>query len=247
MFVVLVTALVTWIVSTFIFSHQLHASTTARSWTLRAPYASSSSKFAGISNHKSLSKQSYDKHEVGRQGGHFKKKLHSYINMTNYNGPSTTWQVYPHKFPCVDGGNEKHMLITPAHEGLLFQRPVKTGSTTLTAIILRLVERYLPKQSSGMTRCKYRAMHATSRSLEFGKRKKNQSYLLSVVRDPTHKAISRYFHFDVSIGQKVPTDEHFIQIMRRVYNQNNLVDDLTTRPTVNMNKEQIAQQILGTY
>jgi hypothetical protein len=248
--VVVTTALVTWMVSTFVLSHQHNAKTLSpyhrpiRGIDMDAPLRPKLLSSSAIAATKS-SNTKQETHEVGRQGGHFKKKLHSYINMTNYEGPSTTWKVYPHQFPCIDSQGEGHMSITPAHQGLLFQRPVKTGSTTLSAIILRLVERYVPKEKT-FARCKYRAMHATSRDLDFGKRDKEKSYLLSVVRDPTHKAISRYFHFDVTVGQQVPTDQHFTAIMRRVYNQNNLVHDLTTTKNVAASdKMQVVQQILG--
>ena len=146
------------------------------------------------------------------------------------------------------------MLTTPAHEGLLFQRPVKTGSTSLTSIILRLAYRYasvLPKET-GVHWCKYRSMHATSRMLDFEHRDRDRSYLLSVVRDPTVKAISRYFHFDVSVGQQVPTDAHFKLIMRRLYNRNDLSQQLTTRQDAVLfdnraNATQLVLDILGAF
>jgi hypothetical protein len=91
-------------------------------------------------------------------------------------------------------------------------------------------------------------MHATSRHLEFGQRNPEKSYLLSVVRDRTLKAISRFFHFDVSIGQKVPTDAYFQMIMGRAYNQNDLTFQLITRSTARplINATQTVQDILGT-
>jgi hypothetical protein len=238
--IVIITALITWIVATFVLSHQQHIDIINK----LAPLGqfSPTSKHAAASNH-------HHEDAATMQGGKvsFKKKMRSYINMTNYGGPSTTWKVYPHKFPCVPG-ESKHLLSTPAHEGILFQRPVKTGSTTLTAIILRFVQRYASSASSSI--CKYRAMHATSRELDFVNRKREQSYLLSVIRDPTLKAISRYFHFDVSIGQKVPVDEHFQMIMRRTYNKNDLTQQLTTRPRPNIpvsDATKIVQEILGAY
>jgi hypothetical protein len=185
--------------------------------------------------------------EVPMQGLNktFKTKIKTYINMTNYNGPSTVWKSYPYAFPCVPG-EEKHMLITPAHEGILFQRPVKTGSTSMTGIILRLVERH--KLPGMATRCRYRAMHATSQSLDFANRDRTKSYLLSVVRDPTLKAISRYFHFDVTVGQKVPTDAHFQAMMRRPYNRNDLYQQLVTRYQGHgtLTNAELVQDVLGT-
>jgi uncharacterized membrane protein YecN with MAPEG domain len=245
---VVITALTTWIFSIFVLSsryqhrlgHGVSQSASPFGWNPKV------SKVRGILE---SAKNNHDhRDEVApMQGGNgtFKKKLRSYINMTDYAGPSTVWKVYPHKFPCVDGAAEPHMATTPAHEGILFQRPVKTGSTTITSIILRLIKRY---STTGMDRCKYRAMHATSRHLEFGQRNPEKSYLLSVVRDPTLKAISRFFHFDVSIGQKVPTDAYFQMIMGRAYNQNDLTFQLITRSTARplINATQTVQDILGT-
>ena len=241
--IVIITALTTWIFSIFVLSsryparlgHDVVHVASAFGWNPAGVVLQSANN---LDHHDDVAPM---------QGGNgtFKKKLRSYINMTDYAGPSTVWKVYPHKFPCVDGAAESHMLTTPAHEGILFQRPVKTGSTTMTSIILRLIQRYA---TTGIKRCKYRAMHATSRQLEFGHRNPDKSYLVSVVRDPTLKAISRFFHFDVSIGQKVPTDAYFQMIMGRPYNQNDMTMQLITRDDAKplLNSTQVVQDILGT-
>jgi Sulfotransferase family len=229
------TALITWTLSIFYLSN-------------RETLGIGSDLSSGLLFAENEDEETIGREEVPMQGLNktFKTKIKTYINMTNYNGPSTIWKSYPYPFPCVPG-EEKHMLITPAHEGILFQRPVKTGSTSMTGIILRLVERYKPPEMT--TRCRYRAMHETSQRLDFANRDVTKSYLLSVVRDPTLKAISRYFHFDVTIGQKVPTDEHFQAMMRRPYNRNDLYQQLVPhypgRGT--LTQAEMVQEILGTY
>ena len=244
---VITTALITWVISTFVIHLSMHRITTRLD-----PLTHS----RGRLGKSAISKTQNEHHRdiAPMQGGNrpFQKKITTYVNMTDYHGISTTWGPYIHRFPCVPG-EKVHMLTTPSHEGLLFQRPVKTGSTSLTGIVLRLAHRYtsaLPPNAPSMN-CKYRAMHAPSVELDFANRKRDKSFLLSVVRDPTVKAISRYFHFDVAIGQKVPTDQHFKSIMRRSYNQDDLTQQLMTRPQipwikVEKNATQIVQAILGT-
>lgn len=243
---VVTTALITWVVATFVISLR-------HNYDVQHKNALTTIQIGGTTS-------SYDYHDhraevAPMQGGNrtFKKKLRSYVNMTDYTGPSTTWKPYPHDFPCLPG-EPTHMLTTPAHEGLLFQRPVKTGSTSLTSIILRLSYSRGSRLSEDapVGWCKYRAMHGASRTLDFVNRQRDRSYLLSVVRDPTLKAISRYFHFDVSVGQQVPTDAHFQMIMRRPYNRNDLMQNLMTRPNRryegrNANATQMVLDILGTF
>jgi hypothetical protein len=243
---VVTTALITWVVATFVISLR-------HNYAAQNKIALTTFQFSG----RASSNDYHDHHaEVApMQGGNrtFKKKLRSYINMTDYTGPSTTWKPYPHEFPCFPA-EPTHMLNTPAHEGLLFQRPVKTGSTSLTSIILRLSHSQASRLSKDapVRWCKYRAMHGTSRQLDFEHRQRDRSYLLSVVRDPTLKAISRYFHFDVSVGQQVPTDAHFQMIMRRPYNRNDLMQNLMTRPDQrlggrNANATQMVIDVLGAF
>jgi len=230
MLVIITTALVTWIIATLYHHHYLQHDQEAQE-LFKHPLKRQKQQKNAIVSHakttvKSRSSSVAPLFGAAMQGGKsFKKVARSYINMTGYDGPSTVWKKKKNPTWCVSLPKAKvpHLVTTPAHEGLLFQRPVKTGTTTLTAIILRMVERYAASPSE---RCQYRAMHETSRKLEFGKRDLANSFLWSVVRDPTNKAISRYFHFDVSIGQQEPTDLHFTKIMRRVYNRNDLAQQL---------------------
>lgn len=222
MLVIISTALVTWIIATLYHHHYLQHDQEAQEM-FKHPLKKQKPQKTTLKRSSSSVTQLFG---AAMQGGKsFKKVARSYINMTGYAGPSTVWKKRTNPTWCVSLPKAKvpHLVTTPAHEGLLFQRPVKTGTTTLTAIMLRMVERYAASPSE---RCQYRAMHETSRKLEFGKRDLANSFLWSVVRDPTNKAISRYFHFDVSIGQQEPTDLHFTKIMKRVYNRNDLAQQL---------------------
>mmetsp|Transcript_22335 Transcript_22335/g.32984 ORF Transcript_22335/g.32984 Transcript_22335/m.32984 type:complete len:445 (-) Transcript_22335:20-1354(-) len=262
MLLVVSTALLTWIIATLYhhsyFQHDKHADELSKHPLKRQQQQQNLIRWkTKTTEHKSNGNlnenEQVSKETIGAamQGGKsFKKVSRSYINMTNYDGPSTVWKKQNRPKWCVSLPKSEipHLVTTPAHEGMLFQRPVKTGTTTLTAVILRMVERYAASSSE---RCQYRAMHETSRKLEFGKRNPTNSFLWSIVRDPTNKAISRYFHFDISIGQKEPTDKHFMEIMQRVYNRNDLAQQLVLTDSYKLqdasSTSQVVQEILDGY
>ena len=152
-------------------------------------------------------------------------KKHKTLDYSFETIPSRTWKIYEHPFPCYPPGKEERAtlgLTTPAREGILFQRPTKVGSTTMTGIILRIahnraaVEMEKMKNTTNLWEkkkpyCKHRAMHAGSIELEYPQRNKEKSFLFSLVRDPTRRAISQYFHFHVTMTQTDPTDADFVK------------------------------------
>jgi len=163
--------------------------------------------------------------------------------------PSRTWKIYEHPFPCHPPGKEEKnqlMIMEPAHEGILFQRPTKVGSTTMTNIVLRLVHNRADvevqklKNSTNTTsnreinqlwknpsHCKHRAMHGPSINLEYPIRNRKKSFLFSLVREPAKRAISEFFHFVVTAGQKEPTDKNFVSHVIRQGANNFVIRHLT--------------------
>jgi len=107
------------------------------------------------------------------------------------------------------------LVTTPLKEGILFQRLVKTGTTTMAGIVLRLAHSRGggSKKDRRRHRCLHRANHGHAVDYRYGQQDVTKSFLFSVLRDPTSMAISRFFHFDVSMGQKDPTDVYFQEVM----------------------------------
>ena len=177
-----------------------------------------------------------------------KPKKTFFVNHTSYDGPSRVFPVYPYDFPCFEG-EEDLQVLTPASQGILFQRPVKAGTTTLAGIVMRLAHTRAKDKPFG--KCKHRSNHGTALEFGYPVRNKKESFLFSVLRDPTAKAISRFFHFDVSIGQKDPTDEYFQMIMKRPYNAHAHVTDLMMKPTspymAGLDWNKFAQETLDEY
>jgi Sulfotransferase family len=142
-----------------------------------------------------------------------------------YNGPSRVFPEFQHPFPCFPT-DEKLMQETPASQGILFQRPHKTGSTTMVGIILRLVHNRA--KDLGYQRCLHRTMHGIARQYNYGQRIRSKSFLLSIIRDPKARLISEFFHFDVTARNNEPTDINFhTMILKRGHNY--YLRELTTR------------------
>lgn len=154
-------------------------------------------------------------------------KPKGHIDYSDYTGYSRAFTKFEHPFPCFPG-EKRMMLTTPAHEGILFQRPMKVGSTSITGIVLRLVHNRGQKEY-GYDKCKHRCMHGTGKQLDFYHRDKTKSFLFSIVREPQARAISQIFHFEVTAGQHEPTDEFLQTRLLQNFNHLHYYDDLGTR------------------
>lgn len=192
--------------------------------------------------------------------------------------PSRTWKPFEHKFPCYPPSQNDHniMKMTPCHTGILFQRPTKVGSTTMTNIVLRLAynrgsieankEKTISSRKLKETKktkstqklkqtkktkstatatstanqdawhnppwCQHRTMHQSSVKLDYTHRDKEKSFLFSLVRDPTKRELSEYFHFFVTYKREEPTDINFITHAIKPQNSNRLIRDLTFDETL---------------
>ncbi|KAL7577561.1 hypothetical protein ACA910_015091 [Epithemia clementina (nom. ined.)] len=154
------------------------------------------------------------------------------VNATK-NIPSRVWNKSESGFPCYSG--QKGLMIQkPAHEGFLFQRPKKVGSTTMVSVVLRLAHNRSPwlNKTSGVPtkeqlKCSHRSMHGDALGLEYDKRDRSKSFLFSLLRHPTKRAISEFFHFLVSIYDVEPTDANFKGFLSTPELQHNYLYDLS--------------------
>jgi hypothetical protein len=137
-----------------------------------------------------------------------------------YVGPQTTYLPWPEDrpFPCFEAEkNWKHISVTrsPTKEGFLYTRETKTGSSTMTGVLLRIAYRKAREMLGNADRpCKNRIDHSPARALEYGKRDREKSFLISMLREPTKRAISAYFHFRVSRQKEDPIDKNFQNYFR---------------------------------
>mmetsp|Transcript_30612 Transcript_30612/g.71764 ORF Transcript_30612/g.71764 Transcript_30612/m.71764 type:complete len:483 (-) Transcript_30612:2380-3828(-) len=161
-----------------------------------------------------------------------------------YDGPSREWEIIPGGFPCVRGAN-RLMITRPAHEGFLFQRPMKVGSTTMVSVVLRLAHNRSPWLKKENITCRHRSMHGSALELEYDKRRRSKSFLFSLIRHPTKRAVSQFFHFGVASRQIEPTDEIFQAYLQGSEFQHRYLDDLSARNyTQHLDKTQLGHSFL---
>lgn len=168
--------------------------------------------------------------------------------LNEFKGYSRAYPVYKYPFPCFpadrlfnDSRKLAHLMIAaPATKGLLFHRPVKTGSTTVAGTIMRIAhtKRHLAKNKNATNTpcCLHRANHGTAYStFKYHLRDKTKSFLFSILRDPTKMIISKFFHFSISVGQRVPTDAFFQKDALSYSNGNQYIRDLALENVPNPN------------
>jgi hypothetical protein len=116
-------------------------------------------------------------------------------------------------FPCFPPDDKWwHPLVlrSPAHEGLLFVKEMKTGSSTMAGVTIRIARNVGRRLFGKKFRlCKLRFDHTSASKLDYGNRNKKKSFLFTVIREPTSRAISQFFHFHVSREKVEPSDANF--------------------------------------
>jgi Sulfotransferase family len=133
--------------------------------------------------------------------------------------------------PLEDYWQTARVQMSPASVGLLLVKTFKTGSSTAAGVTLRLAQqiarrrnltfevadRNLPPHAkkASWTLCKNRVMHAQTHSMGYADRDRSRSFLWSVVREPTSRAVSHYFHSLVSRRRiNASNDEFFLRYLK---------------------------------
>jgi Sulfotransferase family len=141
----------------------------------------------------------------------------AFKSATNQN-PHWWCTQHTHDRPCR---NETQMLCNP--KGLLFVKTPKTGSTTISHIIKRIVHNvpqrstllYSNRDNNSPAVCQHREDHVVGAGLWYGNRVRDESFLVTSLRDPATRAMSRFFWSYVSRnspenGTEVQVDDDFI-------------------------------------
>lgn len=115
--------------------------------------------------------------------------------------PRIQVRSYPRRnasFPCFPAEPDWLQYNTvqrqPTHEGLFYVKTHKTASTTVMGITIRLAKKLAERNNeiyhTRFHACKSRFEHWPARLLEYRHRKRDQSFLFAVIREPTKRAIS---------------------------------------------------------
>jgi hypothetical protein len=133
--------------------------------------------------------------------------------------------------PCVEPEpNWARMQREKSTTGFIFAKPYKTGSSTASGVNLRIARNVARRMSSADDKssavnnsnstaageweiCKSRSDHVPVHSAYKG-RDRDRSYLWTILRDPTSRVVSQFFHFEVSRKKLEPTDANFVKYVR---------------------------------
>jgi hypothetical protein len=157
-----------------------------------------------------------------------------------------TFPKYKHPLPCFPAEKNwfdwNKVIRTPSPTGFLMNKPMKVGGSTGAGVTLRIaksvaerlqattnVDYQVPLEypsnkqiSTPLHLCKSRFDHSSGIVMKYRERIREQSFLFSILREPTSRWASEFFHFAVSRHPKLePTDANFIQFIRKQRHKNN--------------------------
>lgn len=118
--------------------------------------------------------------------------------------------LVPRSFDRWQYGHEA--LCQPPEEGfnytrgLLYLKPAKTGSSTTSGINLRIARNLALRLNK--TKCHASYEHHVA-SQTFANREPSKSFMWTILREPTRRIVSQFFHFEVSRNKVEPTDKNF--------------------------------------
>jgi Galactose-3-O-sulfotransferase len=173
--------------------------------------------------------------------------------------PFSSWPIDA-PLPCYrahDQWMDMSVQFSPARKGLFYLKPYKTGSSTTSGVHLRMARNIAQRRTgaSSFDICDIRFDHGpdpTPGYTLFRDRLPEQSFLWTVLRDPTQRAVSHFFHFMVSRKKLEPTDRNFKSFLRdKAFPiQDYYFHALYTKEVYNRNLHKptsVANHILRTY
>jgi hypothetical protein len=124
------------------------------------------------------------------------------IGLGVYARPFDSWPL-DLPLPCLKPTDERTAKrpITPAmaHNGFLFMKLMKTGGSTAAGMNIRIMREAAKQSAVGESHlyCQGRFEHCWGHEMLEG-RGLASSFAWTVIRDPTKRAVSQFYHFQVS-------------------------------------------------
>jgi len=131
-------------------------------------------------------------------------------NSTLVNALAKPFPRWTRPFPCFpaeDDWNTVPALRRPLKQGFMYFKARKAGSSTVAGVALRIarsVAAQTPNVSTNI--CNTRFGHPPAWYNKYNRRDKLNSFLWTILRDPTRRHVSEFFHFAVSREKVEPTD-----------------------------------------
>jgi hypothetical protein len=126
------------------------------------------------------------------------------------------FEAWRRPLPCFPS---KHKAIAshPTNKGFFFMKLMKTGGSTAAGIHVRMVRniarRLLHNKDSY---CQGQWDHDWAYTM-LKNRNRDQSFTWTLLRDPTARVVSQFFHFEVTRNGTVPTDDNIKSYLRSEY------------------------------
>lgn len=119
------------------------------------------------------------------------------------------------EYPMPKRWHHPKVMRSPTKEGYLFVKEMKTGSSTVGGVVLRIA-RNVARRKEQPFMCVNRIDHTAARDMEYINRDKARSFLFTVLRNPQKRVTSQFFHFFVSREKIEPTDANFEAFLKRM-------------------------------
>ena len=129
-------------------------------------------------------------------------------------------RVFPRhnkSFPCYKAEDDWDTLArqqSPAANGFLYVKARKAGSSSVASVAIRIARNMARRVGVDTPVCRVRFNHPMASRLKYSIRDKANSFLWSVLREPTRRFVSEFFHFGVSRNFIQPTDDNIRAYMR---------------------------------
>jgi hypothetical protein len=129
-----------------------------------------------------------------------------------------TWNsgvpCYPPDLPM----KQKDGYRQPALNGILFVKLIKVGGSTATGVTMSIAKHEAERRQEKFWICRGRWDHSWA-SVMLQDRIRRESFTWSIIRDPTKRAISEFFHFEVSRNDVPATDKNFVDFLTKGKNE----------------------------
>lgn len=121
---------------------------------------------------------------------------------------SFTWNL---SLPCLKPDypmRQKHGFRQPATSGFLFMKLIKTGGSTAAGVAMRIAKRTAAREGKKFWICRGRWDHSWAFKM-LKNRRREESFTWTILREPTKRAVSQFFHFEVSRENVSSSDDSF--------------------------------------
>ena len=111
-------------------------------------------------------------------------------------------------FPAERNWDNLRVQQSPTHRGFLYVKARKAGSSTIAGVAIRIARAMAQQRNLSTPVCHVRFNHPMAHKLDYSKRDKKHSFLFSILREPTSRFVSEFFHFGLSRNFVQPTDDN---------------------------------------